>query len=242
MSKNSVPKASKSKYQPTKPSSTPTYLMIGALVAIAAVVIGLVYWNSNRTKGSADLQALETSATIKVGKDDAPVIDVFEDALCPICGQFEKQYGTSIVDAVNSGKLAVRFHMLNFLDQQSGSKDYSSRAAGAARCVASDRNDKVFLTFHSALFDAQPSEGGGSDHDNAALAKIAKDAGASDGAVQCVQDGKLTADARTSADEASTQLSKAIGRVATPSVLHDGKDVDAVGDPNWLTSILGNQG
>ena len=97
-------------------------------------------------------------------------LDIYEDALCPICAEFERQYGQQINQAIDNGTLAVNYHMLNFLNKSSFSGDYSSRAAAALLCVAqqSGAQPGVYLAFHSALFssDHQPEEGGSSDLTN----------------------------------------------------------------------------
>ncbi|NMO01860.1 DsbA family protein [Gordonia sp. TBRC 11910] len=235
----SIPKAGKG-YQPSSTSSTLTYVLVGlAVVVIAGLVIGGVVWNSQRNKGGVDEKVLTENASLIVGANDAGhTIDVFEDFMCPICGSFEKQSGQAIVRAVDDGKLRVRFHMLNFLDSRSPSGDYSSRAAGAAQCVATGEKPEVFLKFHSALFAQQPQEGGTSDHSNADLAKIAADQGASAATQKCIADGAKVSQAKQAAQASETQLAKATGgQVGTPTVLSAGAPLD-VSDPNWLSTLL----
>jgi protein-disulfide isomerase len=239
--KRPVPKATNSKYQPRAQSSTTTYVLAAvAVVIIAAVVIGGIVWNSQRNKGGADSAVLSNSATFVVGEATAPhTIDMFEDFQCPACASVEEQSGQTVVDAVNSGQLQVRFHMLTFLNKQSGSGDYSSRAAGAMKCVADAESQDVQLAFHSKLFAVQPEEGG-DDHDNQALAGFAKDVGASETTQQCIADGSAIDAAESIADESQTQLSKALdGQVGTPSVLQDGKNVPITNGTGWIESILG---
>lgn len=237
--RGSIPKANKG-YQPSSTSSTITYVLVGlAVVVIGALVIGGVIWNSQRNKGGVDDKVLTENASLIVGSTDAGhTVDVFEDFMCPACGMFEKQSGESIVKAVDDGKLRVRFHMLNFLDSKSASGDYSSRAAGAAQCVASSEKPEVFLKFHSALFAQQPTEGGSADHTNAELARIAADQGASAATQQCISDGAKVDQARAAASASQTQLAKATGgQVGTPTVLSAGAPVD-VASSDWLNKLL----
>src|SRR5690606_37404686 len=87
-----------------KSSGDRTQLIIGAvaiLVIIAVIVVGLVLYSKNSaTQGEGYGSSTLSVATV----DDAGVItvangnpelslDVYEDALCPICGDFEHQYG-----------------------------------------------------------------------------------------------------------------------------------------------------
>ncbi len=69
-------------------------------------------------------------------------------------------------------QLAVRYHLLNFLDDQSHSKNYSTRAVAASYCVAGQNDPKLYASFYSALFgsDFQPQENAASDRTDAELA------------------------------------------------------------------------
>jgi protein-disulfide isomerase len=229
------------KYQPSRTSSRATYLLAGvAIVVIAVVVIGGIIWNSTRETGSADQTVLAENASLIIGKADAPhTIDVFEDFQCPYCKEFEASSGQAMVNAANAGKLRVRFHILNFLDANSGSGDYSSRAAGAALCVAQAGGADQFLKFHTKLFQQQPPEGGDSP-DNAALASTAASVGASPQTQDCIRSGAQVAAAKVDADQSLTQLSKALGgRAGTPTVLSEGKPVaNVLNGPGWLNTLL----
>ncbi|MFW0787214.1 thioredoxin domain-containing protein [Gordonia sp. CPCC 206044] len=244
MSDKRTPSGSSS-YQPRPTSSRTTYVLVGAaIVIVAALVIGGVVWNSQRDKGSADEAVLSENAALIIGAPSAPqTIDVFEDFMCPVCQTFEQQSGTSITRAINEGTLRVRYHMLTFLDKQSSSGDYSSRAAGAAQCVGESENKDVFLKFHSALFTEQPKEGGDTDLSNADLARIAGQQGASAATQKCISDGARVTQAQEAAKQSQVQLDKAAGQVATPSVLSGGEPVDAIMDGTaWLDQLLAQQG
>ncbi|WP_168705504.1 DsbA family protein [Gordonia paraffinivorans] len=234
----SVPRTTKSKYQPSAPSSTMTYVLGGvALLVVAALVIGGIWW-SKRDKGEADQSALAASSTMIVGPENAPLIDIFEDPMCPVCKVFEQQSGAAITAAVKEGKLRVRYHTLNFLNSQSGPGDYSSRAAGALTCVAQERNTDLFLRFHSALFAAQPPEGSG-NITSPELARLATEQGATPATAKCITDNEKVAEAEANAEKSSEELSKANnGRVGTPTVLHDGKPVQNLSGNAWLDEIL----
>lgn len=238
--KQSVPKVSGGKYQPRAQSSTTTYILAGlAVVVIAAVVIGGIIWNSNGDKGTADTNALASSATFTAGDAAAPVtIDMFEDFQCPACRNLEEASGPALTDAINSGQLQVRYHMLNFLDKRSGSGDYSSRTAGAMKCVAAGEDQDVQLAFHSKLFQEQPVEGD-VDHSNQELAAYAKDVGADEATQQCIADGAEVAAAQDSAKQSQEELSTALGgQVGTPSVLRDGKQVTVTNGPEWVEQLI----
>ena len=117
-------------------------ITVVALIAVAVVVLGGVVFFAQRggeanpiTFGeTADEQIEITDAgVVIVGAQAAPTIQVWEDYMCPACGSFEAQYGESISEAVEAGDLRVEFHTLNFLDGQSGSGEYSTRALARLR-------------------------------------------------------------------------------------------------------------
>ncbi|MBD0859633.1 DsbA family protein [Gordonia sp. zg691] len=238
----SVPRTTKSKYQPSAPSNTMTYVLGGiAVLVIAGLVIGGIWW-SGRDKGeAADQSALASSSTMIVGPENAPLIDIFEDPLCPVCKLFEQQSGPAITKAVTEGQLRVRYHTLNFLNSKSASGDYSSRAAGALKCVAEEQNADLFLRFHSALYTSQPAEDGTGNITSPELARMATAQGATPATAQCITDNAKVAQAEENAKKSTDELSKATGgQVGTPSVLHDGKTVEGVLDgTGWLEDILG---
>lgn len=234
--------------QPT--SSRSTYILGGlAVLVIAVVVIVGVLWSSNRTKprnegyggvsNSAVQVSVDADGAILVGLPDATTtIDLYEDPMCPYCAQLEHTNGQEMAQKIDEGSLAVRYHTLDFLNRLSASGDYSSRAAGALMCVADTGDAVAFSAFHTALFseDNQPAENGDSDHSNADLAGIARDAGASDEAAACITDGAKV-EAATAAAQTGREALAASGAAGTPAVIVNGQVVDALGNPGWLSDL-----
>lgn len=235
-------------------NSNRTQLIIGGIAValiIAVVVIGLVINKKNsavQAEGYGDAKASTATVSngvISIAKGNPSLtLEVFEDALCPICGQFEHQYGQQLAQFTDEGKVRINLHMLDFLNQHSASKDYSSRAAGALLAVATEAGNQpgLVLKFHSVLFDTanQPAEGGSSDHTNAELADLAVKAGAPESVRASISSGKYTQQAIANAEASTQALAAVVGadNVATPTVLHDGKPV-AINDVNWLTNLVG---
>lgn len=239
-----------------KSSGDKTQLIIGAVaivIIIAVIVIG-VMMNAKNSATQGDGYGVSTQSVATM--DDAGVItvsngdpelslDVYEDALCPICADFEHQYGQQMAQAIDEGQLELKFRMVDFLNGYSASGDYSTRALAALQAVAKVDGDKpgVFMAFHTALYDAknQPKEKGSSDLSNDDLAKIAGKAGASDEAQQLIKDGDqvsaATADAQTNLASLNDAAAK-IGRQAgTPTIAKDGVPV-STNDTDWLTNLL----
>lgn len=170
-------------------------------------------------------------------------LDLYTDALCPICGDFEQTYGTAVEQAVADGQLAVRYRFVDFLNAASASGDYSTRAYAALLTVARDDEPGVFLRFYAALFDPanQPEENAAADLSNSELAALAGSVGASAAAQQDIVSGTAVAEAHTLASAALNSLravAETVGRSpGTPTVAVDGTPV-ATQSPDWLTTLL----
>ncbi|MFC9837115.1 DsbA family protein [Rhodococcus sp. NPDC127530] len=242
--------SSKNKYNPQPESSRSTYILGGlAVLVIAVLVIGGVIWQSNRSKprndGYGGVQnsevqvALQDDGVVRLGRPDAATtVDLFEDPMCPYCAELENKNGQELAQAIDDGKVAVRYHILNFLDQLSASGDYSTRAVAASECIAESGDALAYSAFHAALFSPsnQPKENGSSDHTNEELAQIAGDAGASDAAAQCITTGAKVEQARAHA-EAGRQALAASGATGTPAVVEDGTVIDALSNENWVSQL-----
>jgi protein-disulfide isomerase len=217
------------------------------IVLVLAVVVGIGLGLQNRNK-PADLPAAIPVAaagpeypvaaqgdTIVAGSPQAPVtIEVFEDFLCPACGQFENLHRQRLAQAAADGTARVVYHPVAILDDLSVPAGYSTLAAGATFCAA---EAGIFPRFHDSLFAAQPAEGG-PGWTSAQLQQLGRDLGASDGFTRCVQAGN---DRRVAG---ATEIARryvgglrADGRFGTPSVVVNGKIVDT-GDRGWLDQVL----
>jgi protein-disulfide isomerase len=242
--------------QPTRsnnlpqPKSNRSTYVLGALaiVVIAVVVIGGVIWQNNRneTRNEGYGSVQNSDVTTSVGSDGsvllglpgaAKTIDVFEDPLCPYCAQLEVKHGQELAQAIDEGNVAVRYYLLNFLDEVSASGDYSTRAVAATLCIAETGDGPAYSAFHAALFsvEGQPKEKGSSDHTNEELAAMAKAAGANDDAVQCIAEGAKVGDAKQAAT-AGYQAMQDVGGEGTPAVFVDGNQVDT-NDPGWVAKL-----
>ncbi len=235
--------------------SNRTQLIIGAVaiaVILVIVIVGVVITQrQSQVQGDGYGPSTQSVATaspdgvVLVAKPDSTpkvTIDIFEDALCPVCGAFETQFGQQIGRELDAGNLAVNYHMLNFLNSRSFSGDYSTRAAGALLCVAQKSGSQpgLYLAFHSALFDTanQPAESGTADLTNEQLASLATSVGAPAAATTCISSGQNVDAAAASATTSSATLSAATnGKIATPTVLVAGTPVKQL-TADWLSTLL----
>jgi len=218
------------------------------VVVLLALVLGLGIWLQMHNESGDLPPTIPVAAagpvypvaaqgdSVIIGKPSAPVtIDVYEDFLCPGCGQFEQLYGDQLEQAAALGQLKVVYHPVAILDDVSKPAGYSSLAAGAAFCAS---EAGVFPRFHESLFATQPRE---RDHGwtSAQLQQLGRDLGADDDFARCVQDGaqQRVAAATKQASERLSRL-RPDGRLATPTVLVNGAIADT-GDPGWLDEALG---
>ncbi|WP_431247585.1 DsbA family protein [Leifsonia xyli] len=181
---------------------------------------------------------------ITVG-DGAKKVDIWFDAMCPVCGAFEQTNGATLANAVDDGSITLRLHPLTFLDAVSNGTGYSTRAAAALTCVAvKDRN--AILPFYQALFTDQPEENSDGLTDKE-LAKRASTAGASDisscladsGPYQAWAQGNTANSQKGPIEVDGTKVLDTIK--GTPTVLVNGKQYPGgVTDKKAFTEFLGS--
>lgn len=202
-------------------SQRPAWVKVAVTAAIVvAVVIAAVFYLKARSDHENASNASPTVATsdgaVVFGSAEAPaVVDVYADYQCPICQQFELASGPVLRAAVDAGTAQVRFHPIAILDRMS-STQYSSRAAGAAVCVAEYDNER-WLDFSEQLYTHQPPEGGSGLTDQA-LVSIATSVGAEDPQIaDCVTGGAFVNWVGTATQEALSR-----GVTGTPTIFVNG--------------------
>ncbi len=171
-------------------------VQVGLTGIVVLFAVGLVLYivMTHGGKASTAPRAVRVTTSKLVtkegSKDPKAVVSFYEDFLCPACGNFERTFGATVSNLINSGAIAADYYMLGFLSNAQND-DYSSRAAAAAYCVADESMD-AFRRFHSALYtkDIQPEEQGPKFPDNARLIELAREAGAAGKVPECVNSGK----------------------------------------------------
>ncbi|TGD88044.1 DsbA family protein [Mycolicibacterium sp. CH28] len=207
-------------------------LGLTAIVVIFAVSLVLyIVMSHDKKTASGDAQGVRitSSALIKKDGSDEPkaVVSLYEDFQCPHCRDFEKAYSSTIGKLVESGAIAADYYPVAILNSALN-KDYSTRAANAAYCVA-DENKDAFVRFHSALFAQQPEEGSSNVPDNARLIEIARQAGAAGGVPQCINSGKYND--RVDGLAAATKIT------ATPTIRLNGQDISPASPDDLIAKV-----
>ena len=135
--------------------------VVGLVVAIALIVGGGFVINSLRDDTQANAQAVPPPGSefgLTIGPDDAPhTLVIYEDFLCPFCGELEKQTRDDIAALAEEGKVQVEYRPIVFLSRLG---PYSARATLLFTLVQQKYGDEVAKKFHDLLFENQPSEEG----------------------------------------------------------------------------------
>ncbi len=178
--------------------------------------------SSRDTTGSstaAPTGAVDTYA-LPVGDASAPAtVTIYEDFMCPFCGQLEATSRTWLAQYAADGKVAVRYVPISILDGASSGTEYSTRAASALAVVLDTSGPEVAKKFHDLLYENQPAENSEGLSD-ATLVDLAVRAGAEKSAVSSgIDDRSYAGWVKNSTDEASKQD----GYQGTPYVQLDGK-------------------
>lgn len=193
-------------------------------VVLVLVIAGMIGWSvmagqdeDNAGKLTVPPAAVDDGTAFAVGR--GPVkIDIYEDFMCPICGQFEAQSGAALEQLVSAGKATVQYHPIAILDRESNGTQYSTRSAAAAAAAAQGGK---FSAYHKVLFANQPAEGSDGLTD-AKLIELGRSVGLTDQAFADAVTGKTYWAWATKV----TEQASARGVTGTPTVLVAGQKLD----------------
>jgi len=191
--------------------------LTAVVIIFAVVLVGYIALNKVDKPAEGEVKSIRVSSSKLITKegtsDPKAVLSLYEDFLCPACGNFEKQFGPTVGKLIDSGAVAADYYMVSILDRQGDG--YSSRSSNAAYCVA-DASTDAFRRFHAALYAQQPEEGVGPFPDNARLIEVARQAGVGGEVPECINSDRFTEMARGLA--AATKVN------STPTIRINGED------------------
>ncbi|MCF6386506.1 thioredoxin domain-containing protein [Mycobacterium sp. MBM] len=184
-------------------------------------------------------QLSEDGFGVQAGFEDAPVqIEIFAEPQCTHCADLQHDAGESIRRHIASGRLAVTYRPLTFLEM-SGST-YSERVSNALFVAAQDGSTPAvaFQTFVEELWaDQDPSGRGPSDDE---MADKARAAGIPEESAQRIADGEAAVDT-VQMDETNYDYLFLVDPVntGTPTVfdLVNEEKVD-IYDEDWLDKLV----
>ena len=207
---------------------------IGVVVAIALVVGGGFLINSMRddTKEvAAKIPPPGSQYGLTVGSADAPhKVVVYEDFLCPFCGEFEAASHEQLAQLADQGKVQVEYRPIVFLSRLG---PYSARSTLIWWLVRDKYGDDVAKTFHDLLYANQPSEEGPFPSREDLYARAAQAGGNADelkAAVESNEGAVEVADA--------TKVADGLGIKSTPTLVLDGKPFTNGATPADLATNL----
>jgi protein-disulfide isomerase len=145
-------------------------------------------------------------------------IDIYEDFICPACGQFEAGAATTIDQLVAANKVTVQYHPIAILDRMSNGTQYSTRSAAASAAAAEGGK---FSEYHQVLFDNQPVEGSAGLTDTR-LIELGRSVGLTDQTFADAITGKTYWPWATKV----TEQASGRGVTGTPTVLVNGQKLD----------------
>jgi len=212
--------------------------VVGVVLAIVLVVAAGFVVNRLRTDevGTAIDTAGEYGVTI--GDEGAThQVVIYEDFLCPFCGQLESQTRDDLADLAADGTVQVTYRPFVLL---SAISDYSERSTAAFGVVLDKAGPEVAKKFHDLLFENQPKESGPFPDDDEIVA-LAVEAGADEDEVgDAIRDLSGKAFAKEATEEAEQANVS-----STPTILLDGEQfqdytsADEIG-PNLLEALTGS--
>lgn len=203
-----------------------TLMILGVVLVLLVVVVGGFLVNRARdTSSNVSAPAAGTgSYGVTIGDKNAPhTVVIYEDFLCPYCGELEKITHSELATLADQGKVYVEYRPFNLLQT-----DYSVAAASAFKVVLDSSGPTVAKSFHDLLYADQPAETGPFPSSSWLVDKAVQ-AGAKESAVRS---GIEQESQKAWVDRASTAAHDA-GVRGTPTILLDGQvfqDGRTIGD------------
>ena len=206
-----------------------------AILVIAAVAIGFIVYNNQQhkvdnislpnDKVKVKMTAEDSTVTLESedAGDDVPVVEVFEDFSCHYCAQLETASSDDVKQALEDGKLKVKFRFLNFLDRGDESGP-STRGAATAWAVAKSGNVEAFWNIPRLMMDEQSPVTRQWDWDD--LANAAEKMGADDGVVDKIRNESVKDEGAKISRTNDKEIEKREGKVSSPLLYKDGKRFD----------------
>jgi len=178
-------------------------LLVGGIVVVviaAAVGIGIGVQSHTNAVNSAPANGplFFPSGTVDDGlaipygaNQNAKVtLTIYEDFRCPFCKEAESMFNSIYSADAQAGKIRVRYHIVNLIDQNDGGTG-SIQSGNAAACAQNAGNAK-FKAYHDILFANQPAESDDAFASNPLLISLAQQVPGLDGSTfqDCVDSGR----------------------------------------------------
>ncbi|WJY68693.1 DsbA family protein [Corynebacterium auris] len=214
-----------------------------AVVAIAALVIGLVVYNGRNQRDEAIAERMipvdglelsyaegDTEITLASSQGgDTPSVDFFEDFSCPHCADVARETDEEMLEKIQAGELTVHLRPMTFLDGQGENyqRGHSTRALAAELALAAHNDASAMWNLRVYLLENQQDVFNKVDADD--LADQARDFGASEQAIQDIRDEKYLSTAEEMGKANLDYQNEQTGEAFSPRVMRDGEDLEIPG-------------
>ena len=234
----------------TNPNQKSSAGFIGAIVAVLVIVVAVIAYIVLAGQGAkaekfANWEIKQVSAetsfdgnTLTFGAaDKSPHVDLYEDFSCPHCAHLAEATDAEALEEINAGNLAVSIHPMTFLDNQGDG--HSTQAVAALLALAEHDDVNALWNLREAMFENQQDIARSWGPDD--FADAAAQMEASDEAVEDIRNGKFLEKAREAGEANGKDLESKVGRVSTPRVLMDGKDLEVDDINDWVKVAVGSK-
>jgi len=208
--------------------------MCSCLRLLAATALWSVLFGAGTAH--ADVPRTPDGNGVMVGSNDAPAqLEIFCEPQCPYCAQLESTYGDRVAGDLASGRLAVTYRWLTFLDDKRHN-DVSARIANALFVAADPTTSATaYQAFVQDLYRHQSSDG----PNNSDIAAMARESGIPEAVADRIAAGDHAVDAAAVSDANRARLNEVNpANPGTPTVydLRANRLVD-LQDPAWLDDL-----
>ena len=184
----------------------------------------------------ADVPRTTDGSGVVVGSGAAPVqLEVFCEPQCPHCAELESKYGDRFAADLASGRLAVTYRWLTFLDEKHHN-DVSARVGNALFLAADPTTSATaYQAFVQDLYRHQSADG----PNNSDVAAMARESGIPDAVADRIAAGDHVVDTNAVNDANRARLAQVNPEhPGTPTVydLKANRLVD-IQDPGWLDDL-----
>jgi protein-disulfide isomerase len=209
--------------------------MRSCLGVLAATTLWLAVFGA----GSAHADVLRTGDDygVLVGSAAAPVqLEIFCEPQCPHCAELESTYGDPIATGLASGRLAVTYRWLTFLDDKHHN-DVSARVSNALFSAADPTTPAMaYQALVQDLYRHQSPDGPNNDD----IAAMARESGVPEVVADRIAAGNQPIDAAALNDANRARLNEENPQdPGTPTIYNlNTKSVVDLQDPGWLDELI----
>jgi protein-disulfide isomerase len=189
--------------------------------------------------GGAHADVLRTGDDygLLVGSAAAPVqLEIFCEPQCPHCAELESTYGDPIATGLASGRLAVTYRWLTFLDDKHHN-DVSARVSNALFSAADPTTPAMaYQALVQDLYRHQSPDGPNNDD----IAAMARESGVPEVVADRIAAGNHAVDAAALNDANRARLNEENPQnPGTPTIYNlNTKSVVDLQDPGWLDELI----